>query len=99
MEQRETIISYIYCLQRANFEILMNLMNNIWTKSAIQGEPLNESNVLELVKRIKKNGLEMLKCSQKVENFVEWTAVKSKKRKQNEDALFPKKIKRDDEQF
>ena len=59
MEKTETIISYIYCLQRANFEILMNLMNNIWTKSAIQGEPLDENHVLELVKRIKKNGLEI----------------------------------------
>ena len=77
----------------------MNLMNNIWTKSALQGEPLNESKVLELVRRIKKNGLEMLKSSQRGENFVEWTEVNLRKRKQYNHDLFPKKIKRDDEQF
>ena len=40
-----------------------------------------------------------LKYSQKAENFVEWIAVNSRKRKQNDHALFPKKIKGDDEQF
>ena len=93
---RDIILSYLYSLQRANCEILMTLLNKTWKNAVFLNKPLDEKNVLEQIRFIKKNGIEMLKISQVAETTLSWTFVGSKKRKHVDYEPFEKRRKMDD---
>ena len=61
MNENRNLVTYIDLLRRSNCNNLMLLLNNHWAHSAYDIGPLDYSQILESLKRIKENANSILR--------------------------------------
>ena len=81
MANKDVVAYYIDLFKRANCELLMDLLNNYWTKAAFQQSGLDRKKVVHLIKKVKKNALTIQRLCRSNPNYIPWDEVRTKKRK------------------
>ena len=79
--ENEVALYYIDQIKRSNCIILSTILNNYWSSAAFDENCLDHQAILNLITKIKHNGLAMQKICQNQPSFTPWAVVKSKKKK------------------